>query len=95
MPGSKRASSKNQKGADLDVFTINATDKAMTTHQRLKINDDHNSLKGGERGGTLLENFVLREKITHFDHERTSERFVLTKAVVRAILFPTEKKPDL
>jgi catalase len=48
----------------------------MTTDQGLKINDDNNSLKAGERGATLLEDFILREKITHFDHERIPERIV-------------------
>jgi len=40
------------------------------------INDNNNSLKAGERGATLLEDFILREKITHFDHERIPERIV-------------------
>ncbi|HLT51959.1 MAG TPA: catalase, partial [Arenibacter sp.] len=42
----------------------------------LKINDTNNSLKTGERGSTLLEDFILREKITSFDHERIPERIV-------------------
>ncbi|HMJ05673.1 MAG TPA: catalase [Chthoniobacterales bacterium] len=48
----------------------------LTTNQGLVINDDTNSLKGGERGPSLLEDFHLREKITHFDHERIPERVV-------------------
>ncbi|KAF1855728.1 hypothetical protein Lal_00001570 [Lupinus albus] len=48
----------------------------MTTNTGLRINDDQNSLKAGERGATLLEDFMLREKITHFDHERIPERVV-------------------
>jgi len=48
----------------------------LTTNQGLKINDNQNSLKAGERGATLLEDFILREKITHFDHERIPERIV-------------------
>ena len=48
----------------------------LTTNQGLKINDNQNSLKAGERGSTLLEDFILREKITHFDHERIPERIV-------------------
>jgi catalase len=40
------------------------------------MNDDLNSLKAGPRGPTLLEDFYLREKITHFDHERIPERVV-------------------
>nr|WP_245221856.1 catalase [Pedobacter kyungheensis] len=48
----------------------------MTTNHGVKINDDQNSLKAGDRGATLLEDFILREKITHFDHERIPERIV-------------------
>ena len=48
----------------------------LTSNQGLIISDDQNSLKGGERGPTLLEDFLLREKITHFDHERIPERIV-------------------
>ncbi|RYE00185.1 MAG: catalase [Sphingobacteriales bacterium] len=52
------------------------TDQPMRTDQGVLINDDHNSLRTGERGATLLEDFILREKITHFDHERIPERVV-------------------
>jgi catalase len=55
--------------------TADAAD-AITTNQGLPIGDDQNSLKAGERGPTLLEDFHLREKITHFDHERIPERVV-------------------
>ena len=48
----------------------------MTTDQGIPISDDQNSLRAGPRGPTLLEDFVLREKITHFDHERIPERIV-------------------
>ncbi len=48
----------------------------LTTNQGLPISDNQNSLKGGGRGPTLLEDFILREKITHFDHERIPERIV-------------------
>jgi catalase len=48
----------------------------ITTNQGLPISDNQNSLRAGSRGPTLLEDFVLREKITHFDHERTPERIV-------------------
>lgn len=40
------------------------------------IADNQNSLKATPRGPTLLEDFILREKITHFDHERIPERIV-------------------
>jgi catalase len=48
----------------------------LTTNQGLPVSDDQNSLKGGGRGPALLEDFILREKITHFDHERIPERIV-------------------
>ena len=52
------------------------SDALLTTNQGVRIADNHNSLKAGVRGPTLLEDFVLREKITHFDHERIPERVV-------------------
>lgn len=48
----------------------------LTTNQGVAISDNQNSLKSGARGPTLLEDFILREKITHFDHERIPERIV-------------------
>ena len=73
----KRSSTKvNPKLTQLTSFTADATDQVLTTNQGVPVNDDQNSLKNGERGGTLLEDFVLREKITHFDHERIPERIV-------------------
>jgi catalase len=48
----------------------------LTTNQGVRISDNQNQLKSGERGPVLLEDFVLREKIFHFDHERIPERIV-------------------
>src|SRR5471032_1218725 len=48
----------------------------LTTNQGIRVSDNQNSLRAGERGPTLLEDFVLREKIFHFDHERIPERIV-------------------
>lgn len=48
----------------------------LTTNQGIPISDNQNSLRANVRGPTLLEDFVLREKITHFDHERIPERIV-------------------
>jgi catalase len=48
----------------------------LTTNQGIRISDNQNSLKSGARGPALLEDFVLREKIFHFDHERIPERIV-------------------
>ncbi len=50
--------------------------KDLTTNQGVKISDNQNSLKAGSRGPTLMEDFFLREKMTHFDHERIPERVV-------------------
>lgn len=66
----------NDKVNKLAPHTADAAGEVMTTNTGLKINDDQNSLKAGERGPSLLEDFILREKITHFDHERIPERVV-------------------
>ena len=70
--GKKNSAKMNDLAPDIET----GADQMMTTDQGLKINDDQNSLKGGERGPSLLEDFILREKITHFDHERIPERIV-------------------
>ena len=75
MPKGKQQK-ENLKALDLAAETEDCTGQLMTTNQGLKINDDQNSLKAGERGPTLLEDFHFREKITHFDHERIPERIV-------------------
>lgn len=54
----------------------NKSTPTLTTQQGVVITDNQNSLKAGSRGPTLLEDFVLREKINHFDHERIPERIV-------------------
>ncbi len=55
---------------------LRSGDEALTTNQGVRIADNQNSLRAHPRGPTLLEDFVLREKITHFDHERIPERIV-------------------
>jgi catalase len=55
--------------------------KEMSGNQGVRISDDQNSLRAGVRGPTLLEDFHLREKITHFDHERIPERVVHARGV--------------
>ncbi|WP_343615834.1 catalase [Flavobacterium sp.] len=67
---------QDEKQRDLSKNISDGTDQFLTTDQGVKINDDNNSLKAGERGPSLLEDFILREKITHFDHERIPERIV-------------------
>ncbi len=60
----------------LTARRVNDAGQALTTNQGVAIADNQNSLKAGLRGPTLLEDFILREKITHFDHERIPERIV-------------------
>ncbi|MFP5438790.1 MAG: catalase [Bacteroidia bacterium] len=67
---------ENAKLQDLEVNREYPDGNYITTDHGVKINDDHNSLKAGERGPSLLEDFIMREKITHFDHERIPERIV-------------------
>ena len=61
---------------NLDRVRVDNTGRALTTNQGVLVGDNQNSLKAGLRGPTLLEDFILREKITHFDHERIPERIV-------------------
>ncbi|MGG0669712.1 catalase [Lederbergia citrisecunda] len=68
--------SQNRKEAQLEQFRVNNFGKKMTTNQGLKVSNDEDSLKAGVRGPTLMEDFHLREKLTHFDHERIPERVV-------------------
>lgn len=56
--------------------TTDKRGKTLTTNHGVPISDNQNSLRAGVRGPTLIEDFVLREKITHFDHERIPERIV-------------------
>lgn len=66
----------NDKLESLETFRSDATGQALRTNQGVKISDNQNTLKAGARGPSLLEDFIMREKITHFDHERIPERIV-------------------
>ena len=61
-------------GATHQTLANNA--QPLTTNQGVIVADNQNTLKSGERGPSLLEDFHFREKITHFDHERIPERIV-------------------
>jgi catalase len=63
-------------GAPLDRVRVDSGGQGLTTNFGHPIADNQNSLKAGLRGPALLEDFILREKITHFDHERIPERIV-------------------
>ncbi|AEG93116.1 catalase [Ramlibacter tataouinensis] len=60
----------------LDRVRVDSSGQRLTTNQGVPVADNQNSLKYGVRGPALLEDFILREKITHFDHERIPERIV-------------------
>ena len=63
-------------GGPLDRVRVDASGRALTTNQGVKVSDNQDSLKIGLRGPTAMEDFIFREKITHFDHERIPERVV-------------------
>ncbi len=68
----------------------------LTTDQGVRISDNQNSLKAGARGPVLLEDFVLREKIFHFDHERIPERIVHARgSAAHGYFEPTESLSDI
>src|SRR3954463_11060483 len=92
----------NKTIAPLDRVRVDSTARGLTTNLGVPVADNQHSLKAGLRGPALLEDFILREKITHFDHERIPERIVHArgsaahgyfecyesmKAVTRASLF--------
>jgi catalase len=60
----------------LESKRVNSAGQMLTTNQGVPVANNQDSLKAGLRGPTLLEDFILREKITHFDHERIPERIV-------------------
>ena len=66
----------NPNNGPLDRVRVDSGGQPLTTNQGVPISDNQNSLKAGLRGPSLLEDFVLREKLTHFDHERIPERIV-------------------
>lgn len=78
---SQNKDNQNQKNEQLDQVRSDPTHQVLTTNQGVKIADNQNSLRAGIRGSTLLEDFILREKITHFDHERIPERIVHARGV--------------
>ncbi|WP_404446435.1 catalase [Sutcliffiella horikoshii] len=67
---------EQSKHDQLDQYRVDDEGKTMTTNQGVKVSEDEFSLKAGERGPTLMEDFHFREKMTHFDHERIPERIV-------------------
>ena len=80
MPKNPKAPTQKSKltrpAAETHQTVTGGQQETLTTNHGIPISDNQNSLRLGDRGPTLLEDFVLREKITHFDHERIPERIV-------------------
>jgi catalase len=79
----------NEKVESLEQFRSDATGQALRTNQGVKVSDNQNTLKVGDRGPSLLEDFIMREKITHFDHERIPERIVHARGTAAHGYFQT------
>jgi catalase len=67
---------EHDKDKNLEPFREDSEGQKLTTNQGVRIKENHHSLKAGPRGPTLMEDFIFREKMTHFDHERIPERVV-------------------
>src|SRR5688572_13598208 len=91
MAKKTRARANDPKNDDLAADRETSTREYLTTDQGLRVNDDQNSLKAGARGPSLLEDFILREKITHFDHERIPERIVHARGAAAHGVFEVYK----
>ncbi len=72
----KKTIDEKSKDDQLEIFHEDPEREFLTTNQGVRVSNTDISLKAGERGPTLLEDFHFREKITHFDHERIPERIV-------------------
>ena len=76
-----QASARTTRGTGGELHqSAGATHPPLTTNQGVMLSDNQNSLRAHARGPTLLEDFILREKIFHFDHERIPERIVHARA---------------
>lgn len=69
-------------------------DEFLTSNQGVRINDNQNSLKAGDRGASFARRLPAREKITHFDHERIPERVVHARGSPMATFKSTSPAPD-
>nr|WP_092068922.1 catalase [Dendrosporobacter quercicolus]NSL47278.1 catalase [Dendrosporobacter quercicolus DSM 1736]SDL83449.1 catalase [Dendrosporobacter quercicolus] len=74
--GGSGPAGNDKKIQQLENFRTAHNNQTLTTNMGLKLSHTDDSLKAGERGPTLMEDFHFREKITHFDHERIPERVV-------------------
>lgn len=90
------ALNEHSKDRQLEPFREDGEDQYLTTNHGVRVNHTDDSLKAGERGPTLMEDFHLREKMTHFDHERIPERVVHARGSAAHGYFQVyEPLPDL
>ncbi len=72
----KKQNKSNPKTAQIDAHVVDNQNRTMTTNDGVPIHDNNNTLKAGERGPSLLEDFIYQDKLAHFDRERIPERVV-------------------
>ena len=93
---SPRKNDANKKLQELAPDVSEPAGTTLTSNQGVPVNDTNNTLKAGDRGPSLLEDFLMREKITHFDHERIPERAVHARGVAAHGYFQAYKAvPEL
>jgi catalase len=90
--GTRAEPGDNPTVGSLDRVRVDSTGQRLTTNQGVPVADNQNSLKAGIRGPALLKDFILREKITHFDHERIPERIVHARGSGAHGFFESYKK---
>jgi len=97
MKPKKRDENEAARGKGGETHQIAGGDvPVLTTQQGTPVADDQNSLKVGLRGPTTLDDFQLREKIFHFDHERIPERVVHARGYAAHGYFENyEPLPDI
>ena len=94
--GAAAAAGSHPMVGPLARVRVDGGGQRLTTNQGVPIADNQNSLKYGARGPVLLEDFVLRDKLTHFDHERIPERIVHARGSAAHGFFEAyEPLPDL
>ena len=90
--GTRADAGANPTVGSLDRVRVDGSGQRLTTNQGVPVADNQNSLKAGLRGPALLKDFILREKITHFDHERIPERIVHARGSAAHGYFESYKK---
>ncbi len=86
---------ENSKQEQLDEVRETPDGETLTTDHGVEVSDTDNSLKAGERGPTIMEDFHFREKMTQFDHESIPERVVHARGTGVHGYFQPYEDPDL